>query len=486
MNSLTLGASKIKSKKVADTTFWTLQKKLLAIKLTSVFLVIAILFGGTWKIAKAYEGKILPKVTIAGLKIGGKTPSEAKTIVKNYVNKVNNQGPQISYDTQNINPKLDEMGLTFNVDQVVHDAYRYGRNGSIKNRVKENAQIAIKNYSISLNPKIDEKKFDEYLGQLAQVVEIAPQNASLTITNGNINLQPSKVGRGLDKDKLKNDLTNLIDQDKLNSQIALITSDIQPKILDEGTVQAQEDAAKLMAAAPITVTFEDLNFVADKSEIGSWIGFTEDNDHLNAMLSSGKVAAFAEEIGSKIEINKVDREIMDGTGEVLNEGQDGRGVDKNLLSNDLYNKVISGGTGLISVATFPIPKGEVVKNPHAQPGRHTGRYIDVNLSEQTLYAFEGTKLVNQFLVSTGKTGPTPTGEFSVYGKTRSQTMDGPGYSLPNVEWISWWSGDYSIHGTYWHNNFGNPMSHGCINASNGDAEWIYNWDDIGTPVYIHW
>ena len=55
----------------------------------------------------------------------------------------------------------------------------------------------------------------------------------------------------------------------------------------------------------------------------------------------------------------------------------------------------------------------------------------------------------------------------------------------NSVYVSWWHGDYSIHGTYWHHNFGHPMSHGCLNASNADALWIYNWDSIGTPVWIH-
>ena len=64
-------------------------------------------------------------------------------------------------------------------------------------------------------------------------------------------------------------------------------------------------------------------------------------------------------------------------------------------------------------------------------------------------------------------------------------MIGPGYDLPGVQWVSWFSGDYSIHGTYWHHNFGHPMSHGCINATDGDAEFIYNWAPVGTPVYIH-
>jgi len=65
-------------------------------------------------------------------------------------------------------------------------------------------------------------------------------------------------------------------------------------------------------------------------------------------------------------------------------------------------------------------------------------------------------------------------------------MKGPGYDLPGVQWVSWFSGDYGIHGTYWHHNFGHVMSHGCINATNADAEWVYGFVQIGTPVYIHY
>ena len=104
-----------------------------------------------------------------------------------------------------------------------------------------------------------------------------------------------------------------------------------------------------------------------------------------------------------------------------------------------------------------------------------------------LHGFDGNTLANQFLISSGKRGyATPTSEFNIWGKTRSQLMDGPDYYLPNVPWISWVVGEIAIHGTYWHSNFGTPMSHGCINASIPDAEWVYNFADIGTPVYVHY
>jgi lipoprotein-anchoring transpeptidase ErfK/SrfK len=49
------------------------------------------------------------------------------------------------------------------------------------------------------------------------------------------------------------------------------------------------------------------------------------------------------------------------------------------------------------------------------------------------------------------------------------------YNLPNVQWVQYFYADYGFHGTYWHNNFGNPMSHGCVNMTNADAKWLFDW-----------
>jgi len=65
-------------------------------------------------------------------------------------------------------------------------------------------------------------------------------------------------------------------------------------------------------------------------------------------------------------------------------------------------------------------------------------------------------------------------------------MIGPGYNLPNVPWVMYFYDGYAIHGTYWHHNFGHPMSHGCINMTIPDAHWLYNWAPKGTLVVIHW
>ena len=115
------------------------------------------------------------------------------------------------------------------------------------------------------------------------------------------------------------------------------------------------------------------------------------------------------------------------------------------------------------------------------------RWIDVDLTHQMVYAYEGDVIVNSFLVSTGTWAyPTVTGQYHVYVKYVSAKMSGPGYYLPNVPYIMYFYGSYGLHGTYWHNNFGTPMSHGCVNLRTEDAKWLFNWASIGTLVNIHY
>lgn len=480
-------AKKTKAKKATKTnrkakTKSSLNKLWLKISISA--LIIFALFGGVFGYIKIYKDKIYPKVTIAGVKVGGLTKDQAKVLIDKKIQELNNNGPEISYNGNTVTPKLDEMGVTFNNNEIIDQAYNTCRKGQSKDKIKDFIELITKDKSIEIQPQIDEAKFDAYLNQLATTIEEEPINASLSVSHGQIILTSSKKGRGLDKDKLKDDLKNMINSGELSGKIVMSTSDLTPKILEKDTLEAKTQAEKYLSSAPIIVTFEDSAWEADRSEIGSWIKFSEDE---NKLIASVNPAGFVGWIAKRVEINPIDREIEDGTNNLLADGQDGRGVASSTLTAQIRQTLQNGQPATFALVTFAIPRGEKIIYPHAQPGRYEGRYIDINLSEQTLYAFEGNNLVNQFLVSTGKRGyATPTGEFHVYGKNRSTLMDGPDYYLPNVEWVSWFYGDYSIHGTYWHSNFGHTMSHGCVNASNADAEWVYNWNDIGTPVYVHY
>ncbi len=121
------------------------------------------------------------------------------------------------------------------------------------------------------------------------------------------------------------------------------------------------------------------------------------------------------------------------------------------------------------------------------PGPVAGRWIDVDISSQRLTAYQGNTPVFSALISSGlPRTPTVVGRFRIYTKLRSTRMRGPGYDLPGVPYTMYFYKGYALHGTYWHNNFGHPMSHGCVNLRTQDAAWLYNWASVGTLVVTHY
>jgi lipoprotein-anchoring transpeptidase ErfK/SrfK len=114
------------------------------------------------------------------------------------------------------------------------------------------------------------------------------------------------------------------------------------------------------------------------------------------------------------------------------------------------------------------------------------RWVDVDLSQQRAYAYEGHSLVRSFLVSTGTwLHPTVTGTYRIYVKYAAADMSGPGYYLPKVPYVMYFYKGYGLHGTYWHHNFGTPMSHGCVNFPTPEAGWLFSWASVGTVVNVH-
>lgn len=157
------------------------------------------------------------------------------------------------------------------------------------------------------------------------------------------------------------------------------------------------------------------------------------------------------------------------------------------------DEVSSYDPGLWYVPEPPTPV-QVTAPP---PGSPTGqaKWIEVDLSNQYLRAWENSTVVFGEYISSGTyLHPTPTGYFSVFTKLQYDDMTNgiaapPGeyYYLPDVPWTMYFAaGGYAIHGTYWHSNFGTPMSHGCVNMTISGANWLYNWTPYGTTVWVHY
>lgn len=135
--------------------------------------------------------------------------------------------------------------------------------------------------------------------------------------------------------------------------------------------------------------------------------------------------------------------------------------------------------------------GDLVLGAKAPSGQ---KHIYVDLENQILYAYQGRVKIMQTPISSGKWGITPVGDFNIWEKLPSTRMAGgegaAAYDLPNVPYVMYFYNDFGLHGAYWHNNFGHPMSHGCVNMRIVDARDLYNWADgptsntKGTPVSV--
>lgn len=167
---------------------------------------------------------------------------------------------------------------------------------------------------------------------------------------------------------------------------------------------------------------------------------------------------------------------------------------------DLTEKIENGQTGFFQGRRIPAPyvntelsyrPGSSVLGTEARAG---DKHIYVDLSSQTLYAYQGNTQILKTLISSGRWRKTPDGNFHIWEKLRATRMTGgsgdDAYDLPNVPYVMYFYNDFGLHGAYWHDNFGHTMSHGCVNMRPVDARALFDWVDApadgqkGTAVSV--
>jgi hypothetical protein len=160
----------------------------------------------------------------------------------------------------------------------------------------------------------------------------------------------------------------------------------------------------------------------------------------------------------------------------------------------IEEELTKGGVAYISGAPGAVRRDEVrvargSKRPSGVPSN--GKWIHVDLAEQTLIAYEGDKPVYATVISSGKEGyEPPTGLFEVQQKYISTTMNATDpidgfYEVEEVPWTLYYHGGYALHGAYWHTDFGKVRSHGCTNIAPVDARWLYYWSEPEVPAAWH-
>src|SRR5450830_439025 len=255
---------------------------------------------------------------------------------------------------------------------------------------------------------------------------------------------------------------------------AFLTVTTQPKVGAGG--QSVQALADIKATQPVPTVEIFVPLVGSSGQVGS------SNPVATPAPTASKAASSALPI---IQITPI---VPGSTGKITSSVVTAESGEGSLEPTPPAETAIPEEIPFIPIIEVPADVAAQYAFTEAQPVVSYGeKWIDIDLTNQVLYAYEGDTLLNSFLVSTGLPGtPTVTGTYSIYVKYFYAHMRGDDYDLANVPYTMYFFEGYGIHGTYWHHNFGVPMSHGCVNMETSQAGWIYEWAPVGTIVNVHY
>lgn len=471
--------------------------------LSAFFVFLSVTIGSFSGYQYVYAQKIYPGVNVGNVGIGGYTKEEASYLVQSSLAQLNQSGVPIVISGQMKTVNLDQLGVHFDLDKLVNDAYLVGRDDRYLYKIPKALAALVKKTNIELEPQIDETKLNEAAVNLAPELIKQAKNATFKVEDDELISVLSETGTAINLDKLKNDLTVWFRDAGARAKIILATDLVEPDINAENLVKIKPLVERVIQE-PIIIDSDYRRNAADKAEIASWIILKSDGSgSAKILFSDEEIKSYLDYISQKIEQKSLPRKIRADNGQVIDEGRDGLTIDRDralgdikaILTDRLNNNTASGSTVSLTVAVAPrqekIVAPEDIDLDGGTPGLYEGKYLEVDLSAQVLYCWEGASQVCANQVSTGKwSTPTPVGTRYIDGKSDRA------YSSKYNLYMPWWNslgGGYGIHELpEWANgakegesHLGTPVSHGCIRLGVGPAEMVYSWAPEGTPVYIH-
>lgn len=248
-----------------------------------------------------------------------------------------------------------------------------------------------------------------------------------------------------------------------------------------------DDVANTLAASLNTMlgsvgfyVGEERTVPVDPATAASWLSIVDDGGELRIEADQAAIQATVDTLPGIVDRAAVNAtKIVNSKGEVLRsetEGATGRTIgDTSDFAADFAAQLESGnGNFAMTITETPFETTNLF------------RRIDVNLSAQTATLYENDAVVRSWSISSGTAGHrTEVGNFTVRAHVRIQDMKGADYLTKDVPWVTYFNGDQAFHGTYWHSNFGTPMSHGCVNMPIDVAKFVYDWSPLGLEVAVH-
>lgn len=316
---------------------------------------------------------------------------------------------------------------------------------------------------------------------------VDPVNAGVVFdaATGAYVVTPSETGTAIDVDALGAAITDTIADGGRTLQFSGDPAEAAPAISDEDATAMAASVNTMLGSIGFYLG-EERTVPIDAATASTWFTVVDDGGELKIEADQTAIQATVDALPAAVDRAPVDAtNIVNSSGEILrveSEGVAGRAIsDTSNLASEVVDK-LQAGEGVFPIAVTETPFQSV----------NLKRNIVVDLSAQTATAYENDVVVNSWKISSGKSAtPTDVGNFRVYAHVRIQNMksrepDGSITETPNVPWVTYFNGDEAFHGTYWHNDFGTPRSHGCVNMPIDVAKFVYDWSPIGMEVRVQY
>lgn len=457
-----------------------------------VFLVIVavILSGSYFAFAYSYQGKSLPNLTFFGRNVGDKTSYEIKNTIEQVASNIDSSksGVKIKFPQETVSKTFNELGLKIDQSKTVDKIYKFGKiDGffpsyiylaeTLYGKIKVKQEFSWSQDSAkTLSDLVDKGKTD-------------PENPKINVSDTGFDIQEGKAGQTIDMADLKAKIEKCF--------VEICSAEITPKSAQKkANFTAQdlspfkEDMGKIIDSK-LSMQNGSKRVNPDREQLAKFIDLEMTSLNQKLTLSDKEIENYLNSISGKFTQKAKNKKISTVDNSVIDEGREGTQLDIKPSIENIKKALMEGSRVAQLEVTTSDPKEEFI-SPGNNPGKYPGKFIEVNLSEQNLYQFEGTNLIATYRVSTGKWSmPTPQGEFSINNKDpRAYSQE---YGLYMPYWMSFIGSQYGIHelpewpdGTKeGEGHLGTPVSHGCIRLGRGAAEAVYNWAEVGTPVYVH-
>ena len=475
-----------------------------------------------------YSGRIYPGVSVYSVSLGGRTPAEASVMLRSAFSPP--EQPLTLRDGERTwHSSWADFALDIDAAATAQLAYRVGREGNALQQHFTRWRTLF--FGQRLSPVVtlpDARRLEVALQAFSSQVWIPPRDADLVITSEGVSPLPPQPGQALDLEAMLSYFPYTISSGPDGIIIEVLTRPVSPTVTDVGVAQAYAEqllVTSLTLVADDPLTAFRASWIVTPTEVIPWLTTRivrppeSTEAHLVVTIREEPLRVYLKGLASRLSASSdlVALEIEESLAAVRTTVEAGGFQAPLVFSHPPRTYLVQPGDTLSSIAYahgFPVWRLEQVNpgiaNTRLRPGQPilipsldvlfpfpliTDRRIVVDLSDQRLYAYEGDRLVYNFIASTGiPSSPTIPGVFQILSKEEEAYASSWDLWMPHFMGIYYTAPDFTngIHalptlsnGTrLWEGVLGRPVSYGCIVLGIADAAALYQWADLGTLVVI--